>query len=322
MKVAPTLAATLVLVACSSSSPLPTTETAQDAGLQNSNASLLRSIAEALCPLYERCSWGHFAKEYGSLEECITEVSSAPPVEIRLVGLAPNFGEQLLDAVKRATCAPADGYYDSVDIRLDSAAPGSLPVGASCWHSYQCASGTCSPVGDCGRECINFVWPSCSKDSDCDFEYCSPAGKCGLPPPKELGAACMYNPDCLSNYCEFDSAADAGVCAVYASDMGLGESCVGGSCAAGLECSKATMTCVMLAYDPIGSACDRTDSTRACLGGYCSRLTAQCTAHAKPGGACTIQGDPECPRDHTCVVTEDGGVSGTCQPTALVEVCH
>ena len=151
-------------------------------------------------------------------------------------------------------------------------------AGASC-AATQCPNGlTCTgspPV------CVAFVGTgaACSVTAPCGSALTCVAGVC-QPAVTMPGAPCVYN----GAGCDFFS---------------------------GLACNAQTATCATALLAGPGDACGIVANQNAtCIMGTCPR--GACVASVQPGGACDLTG-PGCLSPSHCVVSVDGGTTGTCE---------
>ena len=81
--------------------------------------------------------------------------------------------------------------------------------------------------------------------------------------------------------------------------------------AAGLTCNVSTGTCQTAKLVPPGSACGVVGyQDNSCFQGSCIHGT--CIGSVTPGEACDAQIGPSCTIPARCIITSDGGTSGTC----------
>jgi hypothetical protein len=256
-------------------------------------------------------------------------------------GYQPAFLKQCTDAVARVEdCAPSREAFP------ECAQPGgSLPGGAVCGDSIQCASGTCrqfSLQADAGAEVSQCG--TCSAESPADgpcsaTQRCSGSltctnGRC-TPPIAAEGQSCGSSARCSAGLnCSIDSSGANPICKRPPAD---GEACTGicaaglycdttckrrpargetctflGTCATGLFCEQTSHTCKDAAVGKAGDVCETIEVL--CGPNLTCRKTADdkfvCQARVAENDACKTSS--ECERFLRCT-------AGTCQvPNAAV----
>jgi hypothetical protein len=305
------LAATLAL----SCSPADVADTS---GVSSAIADGCAEYAYAYCTKLASCSSTVLQQRWGSTTGCesIEKTSCVNALT------APQTGATLAG---REACMAALPQWDCTDF-IDSQNPppachiatGPLANGASCAVSPQCQSSFCGlPTGSACGTCADVPQSGAScADSEC------PQGlNClGTPPtclaPAETGDSCLstaYCTDGLTCVGFTVSPPVPGICKPSVTTSGTVCSASESNCDyySGLACNAVSSLCETLKlYEP-GQACGEvTEQESSCVGGVCTRGV--CVAYVPPGGACELDG-PTCTPDTSCIVSADGGTSGTCQ---------
>jgi len=204
-------------------------------------------------------------------------------------------------------------------------ARGALATGAACARDSQCQSGycqfalgaacgTCAPTPQAGAPCAD--------SSNCGTELnlaCETSTNVCVPIVTE-GAQCSSTTGTCNSGAGL--VCSAGTCDVAVSTPSA--PCVpnGAGCAFvdGLVCNSALKICqnvqIASAGQPCGTVNDQTTSCEGdalCLGEEGSSTPGTCAAFAPAGAPCDLMAGPTCISGLRCVVSTDGGTSGTCQ---------
>jgi hypothetical protein len=190
-------------------------------------------------------------------------------------------------------------------------AKGSLPNGATCAEVTQCQSGYCGYLagGACGT-CA----PAPQAGGSCALTACPTGLNClGSPPVctaiSLLGGACGP-----AQRCNAGLSCVSNVCQASVTAMNLPCSFTGAGCDIydGLACNAASGTCLTATLAQPGQACGIVEDQNApCVVSTCVRGV--CVGNVPLGGACDLTSGPPCFSSTRCVVSTDGGTSGTCQ---------
>jgi hypothetical protein len=220
-------------------------------------------------------------------------------------------------------CGPFNDCHQGVCDAANGRVCRNLPVGSSCWGSYQCDglcdenTFTCTAAPGPGEACL----PSgarCKSDSFCDTttNLCVPRKRAGEPcteliecarayckdgvchEPRE-GAVCTENNDCWNQNC--DAVVRKCIAPRYVAE---GEACTQSK----LLCGKG-QRCVGLGSDVAGR-CERTVS-----GGPCDRSFDCPEFEGCLNGTCQPTNDAPCVSSRDCTATHTC-VFGTCTPLA------
>ncbi len=266
--------------------------------------------AYAYCGHLQTCSPTALETRFGNAKACeaieeaqCTNAATAPSSSFTLGG--------------KAACTQALADWDCSDF-LHSAnappacqtAPGPLAEGAVCSVAAQCQTGFCGvPAGSGCGTCL----PVPQAGASCAVIQCP------------NGLLCTGTPLICTAY------VGAGVACSSTVPCNTGLSCVGGTCQpavtvagapcvfdgagcdffSGLACNAQSATCQTARLEGPGDACGVVENQNAsCIMGSCPR--GACVADVPPGGACNLTG-PECLSPSHCVVSADGGTSGTCE---------
>jgi hypothetical protein len=311
----PTLAALAATIALSCSP-------ADVAGTSGVSSAVLEACSDysyAWCTKLSGCSSTFLQQRYGSATSC-EAIEKASCVNALT---APQTGASV---ATRQACMAALPEWDCTDF-IDTQNPppachtatGPLTPGEVCSVATQCQSGFCAlPWGSACGTCA----PVPPAGASCAETECPVGLVClGTPPTCILqggmGDSCLTVSYCIDGLAcvGADSATSTpGTC--QPSPATLGATCTfgGAGCdyTAGLACNAVSNTCVTLKLYQPGQACGEVmDQASACVGGTCPRGT--CVASGVLGGACDIDGTA-CISGTVCIVSTDGGTSGTCQP--------
>ena len=198
---------------------------------------------------------------------------------------------------------------------------GSLPSGAACATDGECQTRFCAvPLGNACGTCQQAPQPGSS---------CAGIGTCG----NESGMTCESG-TCVP-FVEQGSACGGGQ---GECDPGAGLACVAGTCQPavttanaacastpgcalvdGLVCNTELKTCQQAQFAGAGQPCGTVGYASIFCAGVATCLGASgntpgtCAALSPPGGPCDLSAGPDCLSPTRCIVTSDGGTSGTCQ---------
>jgi hypothetical protein len=196
---------------------------------------------------------------------------------------------------------------------------GSLPFGASCISSSQCASTACSGgLGTCGT-CIMRAPPggACGGSVLCAYGEDCVSGRCVAPPPTGLmlGQACMRFGDCLyPNYC-LPGPGGEKTCQPLPA---LGQPCQGTSFCSGGVCTQAK---ICEPFPTAGSPCKRDANNNFWLcdaASFCDQAVSPptCKPRTPPGSACRAlasgQTEASCASGSQCICVDAACSAGRC----------
>jgi hypothetical protein len=209
-------------------------------------------------------------------------------------------------------CAGAYATFPCAALARDQVPPcataGTLPAGARCEFSAQCASLTCvgSPCGSCA-EAVRGGEPCVSEGVVCASGfYCGGDGRCAALPdpsrPPALGDACASSVVCPDQaFCSLPPGSGTGTCAPY---PGAGEACAESlTCRAGSYCDL-DQTCRALPGE--GAACG--------VDAFTGRATWCASGLVCEPGASLSEGTCSAPRaaGEPCVTTTGAVLAASC----------
>ena len=297
--------------AVESAAPVDSGADTGDAG--SSAEQLCKNYAYARCTRLQTCSPTEILLAYGNVATC----ESLYAATCTLSQAAPSTGSTPAGVQGCITALPTWGCTDL--IFSENAPPacatpqGSLANGAPCGVNAQCQSTWCSrlPGSACGT-CGPLPQPGtpCETTAECGsgLTCVGSTKKCATHAP--LGAACSSTQPCN----------DGLACAPSGSGNVCQQTATAGACSPapgcneymGLACNAATGMCqtlqVVMAGQPCGTVADQRQD---CQAGTCTH--GACVANSPPDAPCDLAAGPSCMSFGVCVVTSDGGTSGTCQ---------
>jgi hypothetical protein len=275
--------------------------------------------ADARCMYLETCSTSALQFRFGNTNTCRSTFEqlcinslSAPSTGATPTQVAQcatqfntsdwNCGDFLVNQSPPPACAPVMGQ---------------LPNGSGCSDYQQCASGycalpvdaacgTCMPMPAAGTSCAEFVCPvglTCEAATLTCAAFLKSGAMCNTGQPCEDGLTCVGA-----------TATSLGVCEQGTQVEGQGCDFAGAGCdfTKDLACNAATSVCNTETIAAPGEACGIVANQAAtCSGGTCIR--GACVANIPVGGACNIATGAPCTTNARCIVSTDGGTTGTCQ---------
>ncbi len=323
MKAIAALVPVLLVAACSPASIPPPSAQASDAGADAAAAEggspadggsptigqTCKEYAFARCTRLKSCSPTTIEIDYGSLQTCelYYELSCTNILQAPSTGASVSAFQACTGAVMDAQQWPCPAVIVSKNLPPQCVSNGgTLPGGSPCAVNAQCQSnwcsipagaacGTCGPLQKVGDPC------PCGPLLICSDGACAAIA--------ELGAACGNG-----RVCDEGLTCVGGTCVAGAATQGAMCSFTGAGCdfRAGLACNAVSGTCQTLAVVQPGQACGIVqDQLQLCIAGACSRGT--CAAFPGIGEACDAVAGPACMSFADCVITMDGGTTGTCQ---------
>ena len=270
-----------------------------------------KDLAYTRCTAIQTCSPTQILLEFGTVQVCEQYYGDSCNLKSSL----PATGDTV--AHVQACTAAISGWKCSDLIYGDNAPPdcqtsmGSLANGATCaisdqcqsaWceHAYGSACGTCTPLPTPGAQCKTGA--QCGMNLVC-------VGSTGMCSTRSaLGAGCSS-----AQPCDDGLACIRGVCTAEASPAGASCDPDGAGCDlyAGLTCDAATNTCQTVALVNGGQACGQVGTKdQLCITGQCEH--GACVQGAPLGSACDLTSAAPCVGFAQCIVTTDGGTTGTC----------
>jgi hypothetical protein len=299
-----------------------------------SNSQACGAVAAARCARLQACAPNTLLSNYGSTSACETSFTTSCVNALA----APSNGNT---AANTEACAQAIPGWACADYQNDQNIPtpcqqqkGALASGTSCAFNGQCQSGycqiplygrcgTCEAQPTAGTDCSNLA--NCGPGLECTEDTKTCVVPQGSGKPCAPGMPCGYELSCVG------ANADAGTMGTcMAAGTTAGVTCdpkleAAGGCAEGqgLFCDGVTKTCQAYAIASGGEPCGAVDGGAAeCTGASrCVRGAdggpRTCVAPAAEGNGCVTPGNdgPGCLAPDKCVVTVDGGTSGTCLQT-------
>src|SRR5205823_1051003 len=199
--------------------------------------------------------------------------------------------DRCASAVERQSCAAAA----DLPVPRECTTLGDRPLGARCFHAYQCATGVCArfDASGCGT-CAVLAAEGAPCGDGCDFGLVCSGGVCVSP--RALAAPCDDAHPCSTQYqCSVSR------CAPYAQ---RGENCTGSNLCdprRSLYCDTNNSTCAPLTYSAPGGPCGIVaGGVAACAGGICFAASGiqSCIAFKKLGESCNNGG----PTPQPCMV--------------------
>ncbi len=233
------------------------------------------ALAQKTCEHIDECSHRLLTEYYATLSDCVTIETTLCEQVMTLSGVQGGVAEvvRLAGQVAGRSCQVPYLYYTEK--------PGTLPGGAACRLSQQCASRFCQQDGiDCG---------TCAEVGDAASTTCR-----------------TYN---NASFCDGHRVCDVArqTCVAWPT---RGEPCINGGCSDGLVCQGGRCEPIKL----VGESCDPGSSW--CVELPCDPTTRKCPAadHGKPAGSvCNDSSPGYCATGLHC---EHLGGPGTCQPNS------
>jgi hypothetical protein len=267
--------------------------------------------AYAYCARLATCSPTAIAIKFATSTTCETVQEALCVARLS----APGTGSS---PAGTAACQKALGSWDCGDFIYSTNPPpecqtpaGTLPSGSACSVNPQCKSsycgntahhvcGTCTAAPVQGDSCAEDICPQglvCRGATPACTAYAESGTTCSSAVPCAEGLACV-----------------GGVCQPGAKTAGATCTLTQAGCDPyrGLACDASTSTCVTLHIANPGEACGVVGSQDAwCVAGTCPR--GACVPFGNVGDPCELNGSVLCMGGLHCIVTSDGGTSGTCQ---------
>lgn len=278
-------------------------------GGASSIAQACKGYAYARCTRLKSCSPTSIQIEYGSVQTCETYFDGLCTNALH----APSTGSSV-SGYEGCTAAVMDPQqWACSDVIYAKNLPpkcmsngGPLADGTPCAVNQQCKSTFCvippgAACGTCG------ALPKVGDPCPCGPLLICSDGACAAL--SELGAAC--GPGAV---CDVGLTCVNGTCVAGVATQGAACSFTGAGCDfhAGLACNAVSGTCQTMSVVGPGQACGTVENQlQECIAGTCSR--GACAAFPLLGEPCDLVAGPACMAFSNCVVTTDGGTSGTCQ---------
>jgi hypothetical protein len=316
----------VVVLACSPANVGGPADAAHDApdGLDSDIISTCGDIGSAYCSFLMSCSQSIYEFRYGATTNlagtCLLGRTQACEGNLK----APQTGATQASVNACAsdlnpTAWPCVDFLEGVDPPPDCKPLGPRREGAPCAVNAQCMTGYCRyPTGkNCGT-CAALSSTSCAESgcptgarclaNQCAF-FAAMGQSCGDDQTCEDGLSCV-NSQCIP------STKEAGAPCSLSGAGGIPDC----DLTTGLACNVMTAKCVSAAFAGPGKACGIVEGIETtCSRGLC--IAGVCVADILPGGACDLLGPAQCMSDTFCIVSADGGTSGTCQVRGT-SACH
>ncbi len=270
-----------------------------------------KDYAYARCTRLETCSGTQLLFQYGDVATCETLQYDTCETAEKAPGSSAS-------VATRKDCTAAISSWSCSDFIFGANAPpactispGELAEGAACAVAAQCKSAWCArPLGAACGACAPApkAGAPCQLGSQCQSGYSCVNGRT-CTPHAPLGAACG-----AAQPCNDGLTCVGGICASAVSTAGASCSTLGAGCDvyAGLACNGATGVCETLTVASAGQACGTVQNqNQGCRAGAC--VHGICAGAALLGAACDLAAGPACIASTACVVSTDGGTSGTCK---------
>lgn len=265
----------------------------------------------------EDCSASALQFRYGDIGTCratfeqlCTNVLTAPST-----GASVDQTEQCATDIPNWTCSD---FLLNQNIPPSCApAMGHVPNGSSCADNQQCASGycalpvngacgTCQPVPAVGSSCAQFV---------CPVSLVCVSGTLTCQMFLQIGAMCNADQPCSDGLtCVGATSTAPGTCEQGVDTAGASCDFAGAGCDffQDLACNAQSSTCQTEVIAGPGEACGIVaNQATTCSGGLCIR--GACETNIPIGGTCNLVTGPQCATNSRCVVSTNGGATGTCQ---------
>ena len=286
----------------------------------STTAAFCTSYAYARCSYLQTCSSTAVQNRYGTIAVCeavfagLCENSQNAPSTGATQASATACENTLTNTATGWTCSNYL-YGESIPPPCQTA-PGSRPIGAACGVAQQCqtgycalplygACGTCAPVPAAGASCAQFICPptlTCVAGTETCVAFAQEGASCSAAQPCSDGLTCVV------------ASGTTGTCEPGSDAMNEACSFTGAGCNFydGLTCNVETGLCATATLGAPGQACGVVgEQAASCLGGTC--LRGACVAYPLPGQPCDTVSGPPCIADARCIVSADGGTTGTCE---------
>ncbi len=303
----------LLVFACSTSTSTSTTSQA------------CADVAQARCQKLQQCNPQGLLNTYGDLASCASTQASTCVSNLSAPGTAntPEHTEGCAQATPSQSC---DDYALGTLPTACQPPAGPRDAGSVCAVSGQCATancliqktsvcGTCAPAPGAGDSCFN---QSCGLGLVCDKITVTCAAPVSASGACDDSSACAPGLTCLGN-----TASALGACVPLAT---LGANCDltdGGSrCDGrfGLYCNvQAGRVCAPVATATASQPCGTIDGgvIECVASAFCQKSgnskSGTCVPPAAEGSGCDTVNGPICAAPARCVLSVEGGTTGTCQ---------
>jgi hypothetical protein len=263
--------------------------------------------ATVLCANFARCMESRLRQLYGDESTCVERTRMFVEASITGPGVAYTDADRDVCAMEmeQESCEDVQAFNYGPLCRHIIFDPGTLPDGAPCTRSLQCASGYC-PMYQCGSTCSAKppIGAPCGKCPE--GVICAENKTCALP--VERGGSCddahpcLLNSDCFHGTCT--AMLDEGDTCDYtagSTDPAIKQKATTPRCEwldKGLICNSNSKKCQRVKWAGAGAACGWLDGTtyaECSDSGFCSQSTPRkCLPHANDGETCNGTAGPYC----------------------------
>jgi hypothetical protein len=260
--------------------------------------------AKAHCANMARCDKHLMQQMYGSETTCVSRLRLYVEIAIQSPGVAYTDADRDACSVELENMSCEDFLTGTMGptchrINYD---PGTLPDGAPCTRSLQCASGYC-PMYTCGSTCSAKPAAGATCGLCHDEMYCAPNKTCAVPSRRgencDDAHPCQFSLVCFHGTCT-PLLAEGESCDWNAQDPAVAEQATTPPCdwiVQGLIC-LADKKCGPRKFAAPGEACGWQDGQTffdCSDSGFCSESTPhKCLAHANEGETCNETHGPYC----------------------------
>jgi hypothetical protein len=296
----------------------------QDSSTIDQSAAQLacQEYAYARCGRLQACSRTAVPLRYGDEATCVSLYQDACIANIDApgTGWTPAYAEGCAQNINSWTLC--SDYINNQNPPPACARPmGKLEQGAACAVAGQCASGFCSvPLGSACGQCAPAPNPgdACATSADCGASLtCAEGGTCSTY--GQAGTACGPSQACGAGLtCVGSGSAAQAFCQPATATQGAPCSFAGSGCDInmGLVCNAEAMQCVPADIVGSGKACGVVANQMATCGSGGTCTAGACVVGAPALAPCDIVNGPRCIGGTglgRCVISRDGGTTGTCQ---------
>jgi hypothetical protein len=285
------------------------------------------------CSHFSDCSPVYIQLHYGNVDTCRANIKAACMVDTAAPssGSTPSSVEACASAIAGWDC---NDYLDETNGPPQCVYKGTEPNGTPCGAGPQCQSNYCAivPGNVCGK-CADLPAPgsSCANLTTCGTGVPCVSATQLCQPYSTLGGACGAGIFCASNLACAGSSGTANDGNCQTAIAVSGASCVntGPGCSElqGVSCSSLSNQCEPMQIAAGGQSCGDVNHQYVPCGaeGVCLNGTSDtpgvCRGASLVGGPCDLVSGPGCVSGSRCIVSTDGGTTGTCQIPSIVS-CH
>lgn len=307
-----------------------------DATKGTTSAQACQDVAHARCTHLAACSSTNLQIRFGDEVSCEAreQINCTSSLAAPGTGSSPTHIEACAQAIPNWDCASyLNGHNVPTACQQQT---GSRENGASCAFSGQCQSGFCAvaPSAACGSCAAQpALGASCA-----ELTTCGPGVDCAVDTQvcvvvAAMGEACGKGAPCGAGLsCVGASATTQGICQPSGEQAGLAcdsSLATGPSCDrnGGFVCNSKAKQCAPVALAADGQPCGSVNAQNnpCAANGLCvgasGATPGTCVAAAADGASCDLEQGPPCQQLARCILTSDGGTSGTCR-VADAAACH